>query len=246
MPVLIYHAVGEEGARPYSVSIEAFKEQIKLVKEHFQVIRLQDVPSRLAGGRPPAAAITFDDAFSHIRDVVHPILEEMEVPYTVFVPTGYMGKDAGAWAPDSLPIMDPEDLRTLLASGLVDIGSHSVTHPNLGELSSTDIGKELCDSKAHLEEVLGGAPVRMFSFPFGQQENFPSDVEGVLRQAGYDLAVTTRFGAMNSLGNVLTLNRVGLGEEEGPGVWLEKLLGMRDWLAIKERAGHLLRRVSLS
>jgi peptidoglycan/xylan/chitin deacetylase (PgdA/CDA1 family) len=242
--VLVYHAVGEERAYPYSVGVVRFREQIRLVKSLFSIIPLREVPAALREGTGRRAAVTFDDGFTNIREVVHPILAEEGVPYTVFVPSGFMGREAGPWAPSPLPIMAPGELRALAATGLVDFGSHTLTHGNLGAMKLLEVRNELRASKLHLEEALEGKPVDLFSFPFGQIENAPRSADLLLREAGYRVAVTTRQAATNAPDRLFRLNRIALREEESESVWREKLLGQRDWYTVKERGGHVLRTLS--
>jgi peptidoglycan/xylan/chitin deacetylase (PgdA/CDA1 family) len=47
-----------------------------------------------------------------------------------------------------------------------EIGSHSLTHPNLTYLAEADLARELGDSKKLLEDITGKS-VSAISFPFG-------------------------------------------------------------------------------
>jgi peptidoglycan/xylan/chitin deacetylase (PgdA/CDA1 family) len=89
-------------------------------------------------------------------------------------------------------MMDLDELGTLASSGLTDIGSHTVTHPDMRALSADQLDAELRQSRAALEEWSRRA-VRSFAFPTG----FHSDAaRAAVRQAGYDVAVSTEAKAV--------------------------------------------------
>lgn len=91
-------------------------------------------------------------------------------------------------------LMSMADARTLVRDGF-EVGSHSMSHAPLTDLSLPEAVAELRDSKACLESDLG-CPVQGFSYPRGA---YTSDIARQARDAGYAYAVTTRFGS-NSLG----------------------------------------------
>ena len=56
-------------------------------------------------------------------------------------------------------------VQTLKSEGN-EIGSHTITHPDLTTLSSANLARELHDSKAYLESTFG-VPVPTFASPYG-------------------------------------------------------------------------------
>src|SRR5258708_39433800 len=70
----------------------------------------------------------------------------------------------------------------MLDARWVKIGSHTVTHPHLAELSSHAVLSELAASKSDLER-LQGTPVRMLSLPYG---SCSSSVLEQAKAAGYN------------------------------------------------------------
>lgn len=79
-----------------------------------------------------------------------------------------------------------EDLRELERHG-VSSQSHSPSHRAFSELNPSPEEEELRRSKHTLEDALG-KPVEIFSFPFGDDRGDASQVEGLLREAGYRAA----------------------------------------------------------
>jgi peptidoglycan/xylan/chitin deacetylase (PgdA/CDA1 family) len=94
------------------------------VREHRLPMAMGDLVAALRAGTLPdnAIGITFDDAY--LDNLIHakPVLEKYEIPATLFVPTGFVGRDEGYWW-DELARMiltqpedwDPESVEALSA-----------------------------------------------------------------------------------------------------------------------------------
>lgn len=101
------------------------------------------------------------------------------------------------------------ELREMAGSGLVEIGSHTVTHPVLASVSDGEAWQELTLSRAQIEEGLG-REVKSFCFPNGKPSDYrPSHLRQV-RDAGYTSAVVTRFGMAFCGSDPYELPRMGV------------------------------------
>lgn len=80
----------------------------------------------------------------------------------------------------------PKETQALLDMGM-EIGGHTMTHPDLTTLDDKQLRWELQTSKSELENYVQ-QPVRTFCYPFGYFNRQVRDAVGV---AGYDLARTT-------------------------------------------------------
>ena len=78
----------------------------------------------------------------------------------------------------------------LLASGCVELGSHSLTHANMAQLDDGDVEQELLESRLQLEARFD-VPVKSFAWPFGLYTQQQAVMPG---RAGYTSAVTTHEG----------------------------------------------------
>lgn len=88
-----------------------------------------------------------------------------------------------------------EMLAELAADPLVEIGSHTVSHPRISSLSAEAAFVELCDSKFRLQQKLD-VRVENFAFPYGRTADCgPRDFE-LARKAGYVSVATTRKGIL--------------------------------------------------
>ena len=82
--------------------------------------------------------------------------------------------------------LEPQQTADLLDMGM-EIGGHTMTHPDLTKISPDQLKWELEASKTHLEDYVQ-RPVRTFCYPFGY---FNRAVRDAVEQAGYELARTT-------------------------------------------------------
>jgi peptidoglycan/xylan/chitin deacetylase (PgdA/CDA1 family) len=102
------------------------------------------------------------------------------------------------------------ELREMAASEVVEIGSHTVSHPILASITDEESWQELTVSRSQIEEGMG-KKVRLFCFPNGQPEDYrPSQIRQV-RDAGYSGAVVTRFGMVSNGADPFELPRIGVG-----------------------------------
>ena len=239
----MYHSVNSN-PDDYSVSPRRFRQHMEVVKRHYPVVRLSEIESTFADGATRRVIVTFDDAFADFRENAYPVLAEFGIPSTMFVPTGYVGRsnrwDAGLRNVTQKSIMDVEALRSLDRDGLVDLGSHTVDHLRMRRLTPRDMRSQVTTSKQWLEDTFGKA-VTMFSYPYGQRDDFSTVTGNVLAEAGYGVAVTTCWGTRNSRRNVLALRSVFFREQDDPETVRAKIDGRHDWIEWKERVGYLKR-----
>jgi len=87
----------------------------------------------------------------------------------------------------------PQELIRLADGGLVEIGSHTVSHPVLSALPVAQQVDEIARSKACLEEMLGHR-VASFAYPFGGRSHYTQETVGVVRDAGFDWACSNFAG----------------------------------------------------
>jgi peptidoglycan/xylan/chitin deacetylase (PgdA/CDA1 family) len=120
-----------------------------------------------------------------------------------------MGVSIPPKAPSKYGPCSWSDLREMADSGLVEIGSHTVTHPVLATITDVDSWHELTASRAQIEEGLG-RQVRLFCFPNGKVGDYrPCHLEQV-REAGYEGAVVASFGMVDRMKSPYELPRIGV------------------------------------
>jgi peptidoglycan/xylan/chitin deacetylase (PgdA/CDA1 family) len=191
--ILCYHGVGSTHSRIdpgfLRVRLDVFRAQLDLLLEAgFEFVTVAELVDRARGAVPPPglAALSFDDGMDDNHEVVLPVLRELHVPATVYVATGLIGKPNPWLAPDSAARMMTEaELQELVTAG-IEIGAHSVTHPDLSRLDFESCLSEMTESRRTLERVTG-QPVRTFAYPYCR---YGAEALAAVRAAGFSAAVT--------------------------------------------------------
>lgn len=95
--ILGYHRVAEATRDAYEVCVtpKHFAEQMEALSKFAQPIRLSELVQCLKTGSvpPKTVAVTFDDGYADNLYEAKPVLEKYAVSATVFVCTGYAGKE---------------------------------------------------------------------------------------------------------------------------------------------------------
>jgi peptidoglycan/xylan/chitin deacetylase (PgdA/CDA1 family) len=134
----------------------------------------------------PVCAITFDDAFVSVVDNALPELAKRQLPCTIFVPVGVLGRAPG-WTMEANCAADEvvadQDVISSLPSPLVTLGAHTLTHPFLSRLPRHAARAEIEGSR-ELLTAMTGQDVRLLSFPYG---DYDQEVAAMCKAAGYDL-----------------------------------------------------------
>lgn len=219
--ILLYHSVGTQLSfdkrSVLTVTQSQFKAQMQMLKESsINIIPLSPPQDYSA----LSLSITFDDGFADNLDLAAPILVELGIPFTVFVTTDHL-KEGG-------PLyLDKAGLKRLSRIKLCTIGSHTLTHRPLADLSSSEIRSELTDSKAILEDQTQ-TEVSTLAYPFGSANRAIADIA---RAAGYKLAVSTHVGSNEADRNHFMLKRTEICTQDGPRQFRLKVNGAWDWRA---------------
>lgn len=119
--------------------------------------------------------------------------------------------DVGKDTFDQPCAVSPERLANENRNGLLDIGSHTVSHASLGKLSIARQQHELRKSKRDLEEI-SGRDISSFSFPNGADSAATGRVAARL---GFELACTSSAGVVNVGTNPFLLPRLWVGDWDG-------------------------------
>lgn len=170
--ILGYHGVAPrdpaEDPHNLRVSPERFRAQVELLLDAgFKLVTVAELAERADGATPPpgVGALSFDDGMEDNHSVLLPILKEFRIPATIYVTTGLIGEPNPWMSPSSgARMMTADELRNLAAAG-VELGAHTVTHPDLSMLDREACLREMVGSREALERVTG-ARVRTFAYPF--------------------------------------------------------------------------------
>lgn len=217
--ILMYHMVAEhrKGAKfnKLRVTPVAFAAQIDWLKQQgFHFVTMQELQANWGKHPTKTVAITFDDGYLDNLDNAFPVLQRAQAKATIYVVVDRHDRDwstykkahhnSGELAREAK--LSDAQVQQLAQSGLIEIGSHTMTHANLKTLDDAACWHELVASRAALQALTGQA-IESFAYPFGIYT--ARDVQ-VAQQVGYRNAVTTVEGidACNPLPDFLQLKRI--------------------------------------
>lgn len=101
--ILMYHELADDADDLDAWTVvkrSDFLRQMDYVRAEFDVVSLSEAISRMASERlseRPLAVVTFDDGDRGNRDVLLPIVEDLDLPVTVFVATGQVRDQKPYW-----------------------------------------------------------------------------------------------------------------------------------------------------
>ncbi len=190
IPVLCYHDISDSPSF-WAVTPEQFEEHLTaLIGRGATFITMSEAVAMVLGSylgpipdRP--VAVTIDDGFPSAYRNAYPLLQRLGVKATLFIYTNAIQATRGlTW----------EELKEMAHSGLVEIGSHSVSHayPFLlrRRLSRSSFQGRLLWEATHSMELIRlntGLTVTGFAYPGGQVDE---TLKEIVRKAGYQWAVS--------------------------------------------------------
>ena len=111
----------------------------------------------------------------------------------------------GAQLPDDL-MMTSQQVRLLADSGM-SVGAHTVSHPILARLSSLNAKNEIAEGRDALAAITG-KPISLFAYPNGKPvEDYSAEHVAMVRELGFDAAVSTSWGVATRDNDVYQLPR---------------------------------------
>ncbi|CAG0946117.1 Poly-beta-1,6-N-acetyl-D-glucosamine N-deacetylase [Anaerolineae bacterium] len=206
VPILMYHyiSVPPPDADKYrldlSVTPANFEAQMEyLAVEGYTPIRVSDLSDYLLGGPPlprKPIVLTFDDGYIDNYQFAFPILKKYKFVGTFHVITDFVdGRKPGYMTWDNLEEMAIEGM---------EIGSHTLDHPDLYRKPRAFQVNEIAGSKAVIEARIG-TPVKSFCYPAGHYDSVTIDV---LRSSGILAATTEIQGTRQSTAQIYELRRI--------------------------------------
>jgi peptidoglycan/xylan/chitin deacetylase (PgdA/CDA1 family) len=203
--VLGYHFVSSLRPSKLAVTASQLRRQLaSLVARGYEAVTFHEMSTRSAARR--IVAPTFDDGEFCVLDRGLPVLEELGLVATMFVPVARVGTpNHVSW----------DDI-SLLSSRGWEIGSHTVTHARLTELDDKALDDELRCSREAIEERLG-LPCRSIAYPYGAVDRRVRDAAA---RAGFTAGCVTD-GRLRGT-DPLRWSRVGIDGRDPHVVFLAK------------------------
>ena len=190
--ILVFHAIVENQINEWAdVKLKLFAQLLEVAKSNNQKIT---TINSWAEGNSGDLALSFDDGHNSDFEIVLPLLQEYGVHGTFFVIPNYVGKKG---------YMSWEQIKALGEAGM-EIGSHSLSHPYMTNLSKEKLLIELTDSKTQIEQHTGMETVS-FAYPFGDCSGW---THKVAKKAGYKNICNSMPGLCKPEMSILSRNSV--------------------------------------
>ena len=186
--IFSYQMIGEDLHPSASIGKEQFAEHIaELRTGGYTVLPLPDIVRALKEGAalpPRTVALTFDGGHRSVLENGVPLLIENEIPFTVFVSTGYLDADGAR-------TMNWDDLRKLARNELVTVGLHPASYDELSASDPGEIRRQINAARARLREM-AEIEADLFAYPFG---SYSTAYRDIVAASGFGAA----FGQQSSV-----------------------------------------------
>lgn len=148
IPIFMYHWIREDtGGYEYPenmVKASELRKQMEYLKENnYDVIWVSDIAGLQHYEKP--VILTFDDGWKDVYYEAFPLAKELNMKICMYVITDLVG---------TIDYCSVEMLQEMKDSGLVEIDSHTLSHPYLDEISAEQVTSELVDSKKWFKDNL--------------------------------------------------------------------------------------------
>lgn len=134
--IFSYHEIAEKSETldsTYAVSAANFEAQMKwLIDEGYHFIKIDDIINARKHNTPlpsNAVLITFDDGYQSVYDNAFPILKKYQIPTVIALVGSWLQAtdkvDFDGHLIDRSKFLSQNEIKEMIASGLVEVGSHS-------------------------------------------------------------------------------------------------------------------------
>jgi peptidoglycan/xylan/chitin deacetylase (PgdA/CDA1 family) len=210
--VVAFHSITREHSDgALRCCVRDFERYCRFFAKHLPVETFSRTVERLQRREPlnGELSITFDDGYADNAELALDVLERWNLHATFFVSTGFIETNEQTFW-DREANVESRWMSWKQVAGLIDrgheVGSHTVSHANLGELKSTDVASELRLSIEHLFQRIGIVPAH-FAVPYGRAFNSLEDAVAIARKLGF---------------RSVSLCRGGVADHLNSGTWIER------------------------
>lgn len=198
----------------------AFERQLEwLSHRRFHFVTMSELSASAVPER--SVALTFDDGFEDNYTAAFPLLKRFQAKATLYAVvsrnqrTDWSARKKAHHSDGELlrePKLSDDQIQEMVASGIFELGAHTMTHVNLAQATEAEKAQEICGSKRALEDRFG-VNVRSFAYPFGI---WRAEDREVVARAGFTTAVTTEQGIDRlPYDDPLALRRIKVSGREG-------------------------------
>lgn len=188
LPALLFHSVNNKNENSLShISSKTF--ELYLIELKKRQIKCTTVTEATNTSAKDASRVilVFDDGFEDFYNEAFPLLKKYEQKATVYPVAKSINENFSWDLYSERNHLTKEQLQEISQYG-IEIGSHTLTHPDLTRIPLIDLEKELVESKKIIEDTIC-KPISSLSFPFG---SWNDNIWKLALKAGYTSASAYR------------------------------------------------------
>lgn len=209
--VLMYHSIsehiGKEKHNKWRVKPEDFEKQMKWFYDNnwnsftiSEIVKLDEIPYK-------SFVITFDDGFEDNYINALPILKKYNFKATIYL---VPNQKSNYWEIKNTSVLSNLLTNTQILemqnSGLIEFGSHTLSHINLSTIDDIQLENELSKSKMEVENITK-KECEAFAYPYGK---FDDKIVEFTKKAGYSNSTVVKRGLFNKGDDIFTIKRIGI------------------------------------
>lgn len=198
IPVLLYHRVGETQGSMTVTTKRFAKDLSELRKMGFTTITLDLFRQYMADPETPLPEnplmLSFDDGYLDNFTHAYPLLREQGMTAAFYIITGMVGEENR---------LTSAHIQEMATKGM-SIGSHTVSHRELGMMGAEEAANEMSLSRLYLEGLLQ-RPVNFIAYPKGSYNEFTAKIAN---EAAYNGGFSISYGTCSHTCNPYALKRI--------------------------------------
>lgn len=203
IPATIYITAGlintNEYMWPDKIATALLITSVDNIDFNHKVISLEDISTRHIAYREIVNYLK-SVPFSKHKDLIQEIFDNLKISNLAYENNKYG---------DCFRIMSWQEIDTMIKSGLIEIGSHTFSHPILAMLDDDAAINEILRAKSILDKNLHD--VTSFAYPNGGIDDFTETHKSAIIEAGYTSISTTIVGRASTRTDLYQLPRKCIG-----------------------------------
>lgn len=207
----MYHSISEhikkEKHNKWRVKPQDFEKQMRwFYKNNWtsftisQLVELKEIPQK-------SFVITFDDGYEDNYLNAFPILQKYNFKATIYL---VPNQKTNHWEEKNTSVLsnllNEKQILEMQNSGLIEFGSHTLSHVNLSTITDEQLLNELKQSKKEVENITK-KECKAFAYPYGK---FDEKIVQFVKDAGYKNATIVKRGLYSFNDDSFMIKRVGI------------------------------------
>ncbi|MGH8872024.1 MAG: polysaccharide deacetylase family protein [Acidimicrobiia bacterium] len=230
--ILIYHQIGAGSGRQMDLMPSVFRGHVDWLQSQGRIVGLGDALSGAdALNSESNYVLTFDDGYADFFENAYPLLRVRGIPFTLYLTTGHI--EAGQPLHRGDRPLSWDMVREMVDSGLVTMGAHTHSHPDLRGMKASDVEAEI-ERSNELIETRTGRTARHFAYPKGYWD---PQAESVVRRH-YETAVLGAGAPVTGATDPYRIHRMAVQNSDGHFFFKRKV---RRGMRLEERVRRLIK-----